>query len=97
VKFETALSNNRVPAPATQVNRCLGCGSRNVFEFDGDVFCTPCGWNSIEMRVDAQMEDQIRTFKQEQAKSLALPSLPSASEDSAECPAIDSPAQAIVA
>jgi len=32
--------------------RCAEFGDADLFEFDGDVFCDCCGWNSIGVQVE---------------------------------------------
>ena len=36
--------------------QCPACESRNVFDFEGEVFCCYCDWNSIEASVDARFD-----------------------------------------
>ena len=36
--------------------QCPACDSRNVFDFEGEVFCSYCDWNSIEASVNARFD-----------------------------------------
>ncbi len=35
---------------------CPACESRNVFDFEGEVFCSYCDWNSIEASLNARFD-----------------------------------------
>ena len=68
----TYLNLNDVTPPAQVLTQCEECMSSDLFAFDGDVFCNDCGWNSIEMRMDACISTHIAKHKAKR-KSAALP------------------------
>ncbi len=69
MKLPTALHYFNQIAPANALSRCARCKSDDVFDFDGDLFCNPCGWNSIEARVESQLSEL--TAKHRKAASIA--------------------------
>ena len=69
MKYETALIFTDTVAPAKAFTECQECESKDVFEFDGDLFCNPCGWNSIEHRVESQLSSQIAKHRKQSKQS----------------------------
>lgn len=82
MKFQTAFTDTDVLEPAQTLEHCRNCSSTDIFSFDGDVFCNPCGWNSIEMRVEAQLSSQIAKYQKsrKQKEILSKEFLPTSEE-----------------
>lgn len=76
MKLPTALHYFNKTEPAKVLSRCAKCRSDDIFEFDGDLFCNPCGWNSIETRVESQISELTTKHRQQagNAKSRAVTS-----------------------
>ena len=73
MKLPTALHYFSETAPADVLSRCVKCKSDDVFAFDGDLFCNPCGWNSIEARVESQLSEMTAKHRKASAKTQAGP------------------------
>jgi hypothetical protein len=58
--------------------QCPACESRNVFDFESEVFCCHCDWNSIEASVNARFDALYgkaltrESFSVESASALSL-------------------------
>jgi hypothetical protein len=55
--------------------QCPNCESRNVFDFENEVFCCFCDWNSIEASVDARFDalyGKPSVLESEPASSLSV-------------------------
>lgn len=59
MKHKTAVKFNQSKCLTVSLKCCAQCDSDDIFEFDGDVFCNSCGWNTIEVRVESQLAFQI--------------------------------------
>lgn len=82
MKFQTAFTDTNVLEPAQNLKHCQNCKSTDIFSFDGDIFCNPCGWNSIEMRVEAQLSSQTAIYQKsrKQKELLRKEHLPTSDE-----------------
>ena len=91
MKSETALVFNDTSVPAKVFSKCQQCESDDVFSFDGDLFCNPCGWNSIEQRVESQLSAQIAKHNKKQKKRT-----PRVSVESKEVKAVEPSFEALI-
>lgn len=73
MKIQTVFEVKGMKPPAEFIKECLQCTSNDLFSFNGDVFCNPCGWNSIELRVESQLDAHISRFKNDQSTLLVFP------------------------
>lgn len=65
MKLPTALHFLSRVTPADVFPFCIRCKSKDVFKFEGDIFCNPCGWNSIELRVENQFFELSKKVEEE--------------------------------
>ena len=82
MKLQTPLQVFTDVPPAKVLSRCASCKSNDVFDFDGDLFCNPCGWNSIDSRVENQFAIMKSTHRKKIANA-ALKPAPSVEEKTA--------------
>lgn len=75
MKLPTALHYFNENAPADVLSRCAKCKSDDVFKFEGDLFCNPCGWNSIEARVESQLSELTAKHRKTPANVNAKPAV----------------------
>ena len=79
LQLPTSLQFIDVPAAMHVFKACPVCRRKDLLSFEEEVFCTSCDWNSIEWRVEAQLNAQIarhRSRKQiepKQADQFQLP------------------------
>jgi hypothetical protein len=50
------VAGNTYKSAVDAFKQCPACESRNVFDFEGEVFCSYCDWNSIEASVNARFD-----------------------------------------
>ena len=72
MKLPTALHFQSRVTPSEILSLCIRCKSRDVFTFEGDIFCNPCGWNSIELRVENQFLELSKRVEKERQVSESL-------------------------
>jgi hypothetical protein len=49
-----------VKTPAEAFKNCLRCKSSDLFEFEGEVFCNKCNWDSVLIHAEALALAQLR-------------------------------------
>ncbi len=49
-----------VKTPAQVFKNCPGCKNEELLEFEGEVLCTRCSWDSVLIHAEVLAEAQIR-------------------------------------
>ncbi len=59
-----------VRTPAEVFKKCLRCRSADLLDFEGEVFCLKCNWDSVVIHAEALAAAQIR---KQQRKGQVVP------------------------
>jgi len=62
-KIEAATPDLNDQLATDIFKRCPRCHDPDVIGFEGDVICTTCGWDSIELSVESQLSAHCARFK----------------------------------
>ena len=54
-----------VKTPAEVFTSCPHCRSKSLFDFEGEIFCNGCNWDSIEVHAEILAVAQINRNKPE--------------------------------
>ena len=70
-KIEVATPDLNKKQASQVFSRCPRCNSSSVIHFDGEVICSECGWDSIELSVESQISAHCARTAAENSTTLA--------------------------
>lgn len=71
---QSRRSKSTVRKPCDVFKCCPECDSHNLLDFESEVFCMHCDWNSIETHVEARLNAQANRAQEVATVSPLYPS-----------------------
>jgi len=64
--------SSRFKRPTQVFKKCPECESPNLLHFEGEVLCTYCSWDSIEINVEARLSGLMNAKAEAETVSMPL-------------------------